>query len=154
MIDDNTAIQNHNGLYCCDLQPQGPRSRAFYYIRNSLLHTCNSYYTEPPMKVPITPNPFQSRYYAPPPIVISLDTFSVQGVSEDRRVLGRKMLFWREKIVTSNRRELRDVPPHEGHDGKGKGINATIPVTIPGSIPGTYGKSHPCPPYQSQFEEW
>ena len=50
-----------------------PRSRAFYhglhvrqskgivdyYIRNSLLHKWNSYYTEPLMKVPIMPNPFQ-----------------------------------------------------------------------------------------------
>ena len=33
-----------------------PRSRAFYYSINSLLHTWNSCYTEPPMKVPITPN--------------------------------------------------------------------------------------------------
>jgi len=67
-------------LYCWDLQPQGPRSRAFYYIRNSLLHTWNSYYTEPPMKVPITHNPFQARYNAPPPIVISLGSFSLTAL--------------------------------------------------------------------------
>jgi len=37
-----------------------PRSRAFYYSINSLLHTWNSYYTEPPMKVPITPHRLES----------------------------------------------------------------------------------------------
>jgi hypothetical protein len=34
------------------------------------------------MKVPITPNPFQSRYNAPPPIVISLGSFSQQQVGK------------------------------------------------------------------------
>ena len=31
-----------------------PRSRAFYFSMNSLLHIWITYYTEPPMKVPIT----------------------------------------------------------------------------------------------------
>jgi len=53
-----------------------PRSRAFYYSINSLLHTWNSYYTQPPMKVPITLQRLESCYYAPPTIVISLGSFS------------------------------------------------------------------------------
>ena len=71
MIDDNAAIQKHNGWYCCDLQPQGPRSRAFYYSRNSLLHTWITYYTELPMKVPITLHRLENSYNAPPPIAIT-----------------------------------------------------------------------------------
>jgi len=54
-----------------------PRSRAFYYSINSLLHTWNSYYTEPPMKVPITPHHLKYRYYATPPIIIALGSFSL-----------------------------------------------------------------------------
>jgi len=53
-----------------------PRSRAFYFSINSLLHTWNSYYTEPPMKVPIAPHHLEYCYYAPPPIVIALGSFS------------------------------------------------------------------------------
>jgi len=71
MIDDNLPSQKHNSWHCCDLQPQGPRSRAFYYSRNSLLHTWIIYYTELPMKVPITPHHLENRYYAPPPIAIT-----------------------------------------------------------------------------------
>ena len=76
VIDDNLASQKHNGLHCCNLQLQGPRSRVFYYSRNNLLHTWNSYYTEPPIKVPITPHRLESRCYAPSPIVIALGSFS------------------------------------------------------------------------------
>jgi len=57
------------------------------------------------------------------------------------------MLFWRGKIVTSNRRELTCTPPGRSPwevEGNGNNWNATIPVTIPGSIPGSYGKLHPC----------
>ena len=71
MIDDNTSIQKHNGWHCCDLQPQGPRSRAFYYSRNSLLHTWITYYTELPMKVPITLHRLENPYNSPPPIAIT-----------------------------------------------------------------------------------
>jgi len=71
VIDDNPPSQKHNGWHCCDLQPQGPRSRAFYYSRNSLLHTWITYYTELPMKVPITPHHLENRYYTPPPIAIT-----------------------------------------------------------------------------------
>ena len=67
MIDDNPRSQTHNSWHCCDLQPQGPRSRAFYYSRNSLLHTWITYYTELPMKVHRLENP----YNAPPPIAIT-----------------------------------------------------------------------------------
>jgi len=69
-VDDNPPSQKHNGWHCCDLQPQGPRSRAFYYSRNSLLHTWITYYTELPMKVPITHHHLENRYYAPPPIAM------------------------------------------------------------------------------------
>jgi len=68
---DNPPSQKHNGWHCCDLQPQGPRSRALYYSRNSLLHTWITYYTELPMEVPITPHRLENRYYAPPPITIT-----------------------------------------------------------------------------------
>ena len=53
-----------------------PRSRAFYYSINSLLHKRKCYYTEPPMKVPITPHHLKYSYYGPPPIVIALGSFS------------------------------------------------------------------------------
>ena len=53
-----------------------PRSRAFYYSINSLSHTWNSYYTEPPMKVPITLHHQKYRYYATPSIIIALGSFS------------------------------------------------------------------------------
>jgi len=53
-----------------------PRSRAFYFSINSLLHTWNSYYTEPPVKVPIMTHHFKYSYYGPPPIVIALGSFS------------------------------------------------------------------------------
>ena len=60
---------------------------------------------------------------------------------------GRKFLFWRGKILTSNRRELTNTTPGgslwEG-EGNENYRNATIPVSIPGSIPGNYGKSHLC----------
>jgi len=71
VLDDNPPSQKHNGWHCCDLQPQGPRSRAFYYSRNSLLHTQITLYTELPMKVTITPHRLENRYYAPPPIAIT-----------------------------------------------------------------------------------
>jgi len=71
VIDDNPASQKHNGWHCCDLQPQGPGSKAFDYSGNSLLHTWITYYTELPMKVPITPHRLENRYYAPPTIAIT-----------------------------------------------------------------------------------
>jgi len=40
----------------------GPRSRAFYSSRDCLLYTLNSYYTEPPMKVPITDHHLKNHY--------------------------------------------------------------------------------------------
>ena len=55
IIDDNPPSQKHNGWHCCDLQPQGPRSRAFYYSRNILLHTWITYYTELPVKYLLHP---------------------------------------------------------------------------------------------------
>jgi len=58
-----------------------PRSRAFYYSINSLLHTWNCYYTELPMKIPITPHNLEYRYYAPPPIIIAPGSFSHAGIS-------------------------------------------------------------------------
>ena len=66
MIDDNPPSQKHNGWHCCELQLQGPRSSAFYCSRNSLLNTWNRYYTEPPIKVPVTHHHLKNRYYAPP----------------------------------------------------------------------------------------
>jgi len=71
VINDNLPSQKHNGWHRCDLQPQGLRSRAFYYSINSLLHTWITYYTDLPMKVPITPHHLENRYYAPPPIAIT-----------------------------------------------------------------------------------
>ena len=71
MIDDNPLSQKHNGWHCCDLQPQGIKSRALSYSRKSLLHTWITYYTELPMKVPITPHRLENRYYATPPIAIT-----------------------------------------------------------------------------------
>jgi len=78
VIDDNPPSQKHNGWHCCDLQPQGIRSRAFYYSRKSLLHTWITYYTELPMKVPITPHRLENRYYAPPPIAITGNRLTLQ----------------------------------------------------------------------------
>ena len=85
MIDDNTSIQKHNGWHCCDCQPRGPRSRAFYYSTNSLLYTWITYYTEPSMKVPITLHRLENPYNAPPPIAItgnSLTHFWPRWLSE------------------------------------------------------------------------
>jgi len=71
VTDDNPPSQKHNGWHCCDLQPQGPRSRAFYSSRNGLLHAWITYYTELPTKVLITPHHLEKRYYGPPPIAIT-----------------------------------------------------------------------------------
>jgi len=65
-----------------------PRSRAFYFIINSLLHTWNSYYTEPPVKVPITPHHLEYSYYGPPPIVIALGSFSHGKIGSHRKING------------------------------------------------------------------
>jgi len=80
VIDDNPPSQKRNGWHCCDLQLQGPRSRAVYYSRNSLLHTWITYYTELPMKVPITHHHLENRYYTPPPIAITGNRLTLERV--------------------------------------------------------------------------
>jgi len=90
----------------------------------------------PPLHIPSPSGPACSPATLPSP---RRRTWN-RGVSEDRRVLGRKMLFWREKIVISNRRELTYTPPGGSlWEGEGNYQNATMSVTIPGSIPGNYG---------------
>jgi len=72
-----------------------------------------------------------------------------RGVSEDRRVLGRKKGFLARKNSWLRLGTEGSWPiPHQGgqcgiRKGNGNYRNVTIPVTIPGSIPGNYGKSHP-----------
>ena len=82
MIIDNPPSQKHNGWHCFELELQGPRSRVFYSRRNSLLHTWNTCYTEPPMKVFITDHHLKNCYWAPPPNAIAgnyLTRISVSG---------------------------------------------------------------------------
>ena len=49
----------------------------------------NSHYTEPPMKVPITPHHLKYSYYGPPPIFIALRRFSHGGAQELYCAIGR-----------------------------------------------------------------
>jgi len=105
VIDDNPRSQTHNGWHCCDLQPQVPRSRAFYYSRNSLLHTWIPYYTELPMKVPITLHRLENPFKAPPPIAITGNRLTLLG--SPRLPCGRRAKSSVEESSQSIRKKKR-----------------------------------------------
>jgi len=147
VIDDNPQSQKHNGWHCCDLQPQGPRSRAFYYSRNSLLHTLITYYTQLPMKVPITPHRLENCYYAPPPITITgnrltplrggcrlQDRGAMQGQSESRQHVVAHRRGGRE--VRLARGGIREHDTFLGHEMRGPARTGRGGVSMAGGREG------------------